>query len=513
MMKRKACFRLAIEAFVAFVVPPLGGGARHRRVLAAPRAAPPPKGGTTNAGRSAFPYSQMQTVLVLLLVLVVSAFGQTSKVTAEVTPANTSISVYARLIDPARGLTADELAHYALQHNGELLAARQMIAAATGLWQQAALKPNPMLETSGTQAATSPDNYQMIGVEWPLELGGRRQARSLVAQREVELRNAEVAEFERKLTAEVRLKYAEALAAARNLNFAEEMLRLTRDSLRLTQARVELGKSAPLESSTMQVETQRAEVWRLNFESQAEVALLALKQVIGMPPEEALALRGEWLNDTPLPAPADLLRTALAARPDLAMLRAAETLAGAQIEQARREGRVDASLFANYQRMSFGYDVRGFNAAGQLAPVTGVFHMMTFGARLTLPTRNQNQGLIAATVAAAEAARHRLEFAELATRNELMAARIRLEKARAALAVYRDQVRAPAQRNLDLARRTYATGFRSALDYLVEQRRYIEIETGYTDALKAGLLARIELERVVGAPLPASDQLKAEKEQ
>lgn len=424
-----------------------------------------------------------------------------------------SASAYRRLIDPARGLKADELARYALQHNGELLAARQMIAEATGRWQQAALKPNPLLETSGTQAVNSADNNQVIGLEWPLELGGRRTARAMVGAREVELRTAEVAEFERKLTAEVRMKYAEALAAARNLNFADETLQLTRDSLRLTQARVELGKSAPLESSTLQVEAQRAEVWRLNFESQAEVALLALKQVIGMPPEESLALRGEWLDDAPLPPQADLLRTALAARPDLAVLRAAEALASAQIEQARREGRIDASLFANYQRMNFGYDVRGFNAAGQLVPVTSVFHMLTFGARFTLPTRNKNEGLIAAAAAAAEAARLRREFAELATRNELMAARVRLEKAHAALAVYRNQVREPAQRNLDLVRRTYATGYRTALDYLAEERRYIEIETGYTDALKAGLLARIELERVVGAPLPASDLLKAEKEQ
>ncbi len=429
---------------------------------------------------------------------------------------NASVSASRRLVDPARGLTAKALVRYALAHNGELLAARQMIAEATGRWQQAALKANPMLETSGTQAANSPDNYQMIGVELPLELGGRRSARALVGAREVELRNAEVREFERKLTAEVRMKYAEALAFARNLNFADETLRLTRDSLRLTQARVESGKSAPLESSTMQVETQRAEVGRLNFESQAEVALLALKQVIGMPPEETLTLGGEWLpmvDDSLLPPQADLLRTALASRPDLAVLRAAEALAGAQIEQARREGRIDASLFANYQRMSFGYDVRGFNAAGQLAPVTGVFHMLTFGARFTLPTRNKNEGLIAAAVATAEAARLRREFAELATRNELMAARVRLDKARVALAIYRDQVREPAQRNLDLVRRTYATGYRTALDYLFEQRRYIEIETGYTDALKAGLLARIELERVVGAPLPAADQLKAEKEQ
>lgn len=436
------------------------------------------------------------------LLLTACVWAQGDAVTAEVVNSVPFVSTYHRLIDPVRGLTAEELVRYALQNNGELLAARQMVAAATGRWQQAALKPNPMLETSATQAANTPDNNQMIGLVWPLELGGRRQARSLVAQREVELSVAEVAEFERKLAAEVRQKYGEAIAAARQLKFTEELLDLTRDSHRLVQARVELGKSAPLESSEIMVEAQRVAALRINYESQAEVALFALKQVCGMPPEEALSLRGEFLNEAALPPPAELLRNALATRPDLIVLRTAERLAAAQAEQARREGRIDASVFANYQRMNWGYDVRGFNAAGQLAPVSGVFHYLTFGARWTLPTRNQNQGLIAAAMAALEAARHRREFAELVTRNEIMTALVRLEKARAALVVYRDQVRAPAQGNLDLVRRTYAAGYRTALDYLAAQRRYIEIETGYTDALKESFLALSELARVTAQPLP-----------
>ena len=502
-MKRKACFRLSDFPFDFVLWRPHNVGAdlcvcpgrvrRNRR-----RQTPP---GQTHRSAPTLRRS-LRFALACLLTLAVSALAQTSEITAEAAP----VSTYNRLVDAAHGLTADELVRYALLHNGELLAARQMIAEANGRWQQAALKPNPMLETSGTQAVTSADNNQMIGVEWPLELGGRRQARVLVGQREVELRTAEVREFERKLAADVRLKYAEAIAAAHNLKFTEELLDLTRASHRLVQARVELGKSAPLESSAVLVEAERAEVLRINYESKAEVALLALKQVCGMPPEELLSLRGEFLAERALPPPAELLRTALAARPDLAVLRAAESLAAAQIEQARREGRVDASLFANYQRMSSGYDVRGFNAAGQLAPVSGVFHYATFGARLTLPVRNKNQGLIAAATAAAEAARQRREFAELVTRNEIAAALVRLEKARAALSVYRDKVREPAQRNLDLVRRTYAVGYRTALDYLAEQRRFIEIETGYTEALKESFMALVELERVAGATLPVSGE-------
>jgi cobalt-zinc-cadmium efflux system outer membrane protein len=421
---------------------------------------------------------------------------QTVEVVTASAPA--AVSTYARLIDPLKGQTADELVRYALEHNGELLAARKMIDEARGRLHQAALKANPMLEANGKQAVNTSDNNQMVGLEWPLELGGRREARTLVGQREVELREAEARDFERKLAAEVRTKYAEAIAAARNLKFADELLRLTRDSHQLVQARVEHGKSAPLESSEVWVELNRADVLRLSLESKTEVALLELKKAIGMPPDEELQLRGEFIVEAKLPPPPELLQRALATRPDLAALRAAETLAEAQAEQARREGRVDASLFAGYERMSSGYDVLGFNAAGSPVPVVGVFHYATFGVRFTLPVRNKNQGLIEAALAAAAAARQRREFAELVVRNEIASATTRLGKAQSALAVYRDKVREAALRNVDIVHRAYQVGYKTAIDYLAEQRRFTEIETGYTDTLKEYFEALVEIERVTG---------------
>jgi cobalt-zinc-cadmium efflux system outer membrane protein len=413
-------------------------------------------------------------------------------------------SMYSQFIDSVNGLTPDDVVRYALAHNGELAAARKMIAEARGKLRQAGLKPNPTIESSGTRAVTSPDNMQMIGAELPLELGGRRKARVEVAQRELEMREAEVADFERKLTAEVRMKYGEVIASARNLRFTENLLGLTRDSHRLVHARVELGKSAPLEQNLVFVELNRVDAMRINFEGKTEVAMLELRKSIGMQPIEPLKLRGEFDTGRP-PAPqSDAIRNALASRPDLVAARAAETLAQAQIEQARVEGKVDASIFANYQRQNMGFDVRGFNEAGALVPVQSVFHYATFGVRLTLPVRNKNQGAIEAAVAAAEAAKSRREFGELVVRNEVAAAYARFERAQQALTVYREGVRNQAERNLEVVRQTYTLGQKTALDYIGEQRRFVEVETGYTDVLKEYFNSLVELERAAGKPVPSA---------
>ena len=57
-----------------------------------------------------------------------------------------------------------------------------------------------------------------------------------------------------------------------------------------------------------------------------------------------------------------------------------------------------------------------------------------------------------------------------------------------------------AARNLDVVRQSYALGRGSLLDVIAEQRRYIDIENGYTDALKQVYDAGVEIARVTGTP-------------
>src|SRR5262249_26880322 len=306
---------------------------------------------------------RLLTALALLIFAAGGGLAQSVSVSSE--PEHTSAnaeqgSAFARLIDPATGMTADDLVRYALEHNGELQAARKMIAEARGRLRQAGLKPNPTLEASGMQAVTGPDNNMAIEIELPLELRGRRKARVAVVERELQMKEPEARDFERRLAAEVRMKYADAIAQARNLKFTDELLDMFRNSHRLIQARVELGKSALLDQNMAWVELNKADVMRIGFESKTEVAILELKKVAGMPPEEKLGLRDESDAERHPPQESEAWRSALESRPDLALLRSAESVAAAQAEQARVEGKIDASVFAGYERMNFGYDIRGF---------------------------------------------------------------------------------------------------------------------------------------------------------
>lgn len=407
----------------------------------------------------------------------------------------------ARYVDSLSGMTADEAVAYALAHNGELLAARKEIEAAEALVRQAGLRPKPRLDVEGSRQINGKDNTVMATAMLPLELGGRRPARIAVAQRELEVRQHEVADRERLLAAEVRMKFGETLAQALKLAFTEELLANNRRGYDLIAARVGEGATAPLEQNMALVELNRLRSMRENVEGKLEVLMLELRNLIGMPPQEPLQLRGDFSNllDQPAPIAVETER-ALRERPDLLAVRALEDLAAARIEQARAAGRLDASVLAGYQRMNSSFPVFGVDQNGQLQPVQDVFHFLKFGISLDLPLRNKNQGAIEAAVVEAEAARQRREFAELTVRREVATAYAQYQSAARAMEIFRVGVRDQAKANLDVVRQTYELGSKTLLDYIAEQRRFIELENDFIDAQLATYSARVQMERATASP-------------
>ncbi|HWZ01110.1 MAG TPA: TolC family protein, partial [Edaphobacter sp.] len=189
-------------------------------------------------------------------------------------------------------------------------------------------------------------------------------------------------------------------------------------------------------------------------------------------------------------------------RPDLAFQRANELLAHAELRSDRAMGRPDASVFGGYERPDSGFSQEAFDAAGNLRPIRQTFNYATFGLNINLPLFNRNQGAVAADTAAIQAARSRIAAVDLSLRHEVAQNLIRFNGAQARVTVYRSGVRDQAAHNLDVVRQTYSYGRTTLLEVIAEQRRYIDIETGYTDILLYAYAARISLEQAIGTNLP-----------
>lgn len=405
-------------------------------------------------------------------------------------------------LDLEQGVTEAELVTQALASNPTLQAQRQQIAMAKGDVTQAHLRQNPSLTIGGLKEVNGDDHGINVGGSLPLELFGRRARRTEVAEDKEGATQQNVTDQERLLAAEVRMRFAQALASIRDLMFIEQLLQVNRDFLKLMEDRVRQGATPSLDADETRVEVNRIETLRINDQAKAEVAILALQETVGIDPEKTIRLKGA-LELAPLNYDQkQLLQLAMDHRPDLAFRHANEELANAELRSDQATGKPDASVFGGYERPNSGFSQEAFDAAGNLRPIREAFNHVVFGLNISLPVFNRNQGAVAADTAAIQAARSQVAAVNLNLRHEVAQNLIRFNGAQARVAGYRSGVRDQAARNLDVVRQTYSYGRTTLLDVIAEQRRYIDIETGYTDILLDAYAARIALEQAVGTNLP-----------
>lgn len=394
--------------------------------------------------------------------------------------------------------TVDDLVARGLAENPDLRAARTEVQAAKGRLLQAGFRPNPMLDLSGSRSVTGPDNSQTLGISWPLDLGGRRDARVAVAARELATKEVQVADRGRRLAAEIRMKAGELFAAQRDLRITDDLLTATRESQRLVSQRVREGATPALDESLLTVEITRLEAQRAMRSGRVESLRVQLAPLIGASPSVPFEVSGTLEAQPTLPDRESALRQALEQRADLRMAALEEDAARARVDKERAEGRYDASLVLGYQRQSTGFDLMGMTGDGRFKPIEDVFHMLMFGLSITLPVRHQNQGNIAAAQAEVEGTQRRREAADLMVRQEVVSAYAQYEAVTRAADIYATRVLETARRNFAVVRQTYELGRVGLLDVIADQRRLIDLEMGYTEVLKQRWDSVVEIQRAVG---------------
>ncbi|MGH9658527.1 MAG: TolC family protein [Bryobacteraceae bacterium] len=403
-----------------------------------------------------------------------------------------------------RDVSLEELQRLALERNVDLLAVRQEIAASRGLLTQTRLRPNPGLDfTLGTgRPLGSPGERAMeIGYAHTFELGGKRARRIDVGSAGVEIAELLVADRERLLITDIKVRYAEALAAERNLEMLGELSELTQRAYRVAQQRVSEGEAAPVERALLQVEAGRMTADRLLAESASARAVAALKLAAGLDLAELLVLRDQMKAPAIALSLEEAIAKALAGRPDLKVARAEENRADADLRLARAERVPDVIGVARYGRIESQFPQFGTTVSGQLALLRDTDHVLTVGVSIPLPFADRNQGNIETAMARRQSAGLRRQFVEQSVRTEVTAAYTQYVAALQALEAFGQDVVNQSQESIKIIRASYDLGEVQLLDLLQEQRRLVETQKAYTEILKEHYVSRAALEAAVSAEL------------
>jgi cobalt-zinc-cadmium efflux system outer membrane protein len=415
-----------------------------------------------------------------------------------------------RYFDAVQGASSDDLVRRAFTANSDLAAARLDIERARARVRQSGLRANPTFDfeqTTGKFTGSPGERETTIGIALPLEVNGQRRSKVNLAQAELEAAEAEVADRERRLMAEVRGVYVETLAAIRELTITEGINNLDLQTARIVAARVTEGESAPIELNLLRAEVDRLRSRRALVEGRLQVTMLRLKSLAGMAPDEPLRIR-EDLTAPPLSQPsaslAASLDTALRMRPDARLARLTEKVAQAGLELARAQGRPDVTAFTKY---SSNRTVIDNTPVGALRDKDKV---LSFGVSVTIPLFNRNQGAKAEAATAIAQAQRRREFVEQLVRAEVTSAYARYEAAQAALNIFEQGVLARSTENIKSMRGAYELGAFRMTELLSEQRRLLDSQREYTEALAERYKALSDLLSAIGAPADSVDRQKEE---
>lgn len=365
---------------------------------------------------------------------------------------------------------------------GQTPAAREAAAlqdAARARADQARVRPNPTLALEVENVLGSGPFSGLGGgdstltLTQDLELWGRRGARIGAADAEARSAALRGALALADAAGRLALTYAEAEAAQRRAELAQESLALTLEDARAALLLVEKGREPLLRG--IQAESEAAASRAMADEAAAERdAAFARLTVVAMLPTPVTSVPVSLLDQT---------ATARTGVPQAPSVRVAEA------ERQAAERRIDVERVRSRPDISATVGVRRFEAEDAAA--------LTFGVSMPLPLFDRNRGNIEAARAEFRAADARLAAARQDSQADRAAAQARLSASTSRVRAA-DAGVSSAEEAYRLSRIGFEAGRISQLELRVTRTALVAARTAAVDARMARVRAEIDLARLDG---------------
>lgn len=216
----------------------------------------------------------------------------------------------------AQPLDRRRVEELALARQPQLQAAQLEVEATQKLIDQAQMSPNPVLGLGTEAPALRIVSRIQMSLSQPIELGGKREARTHLAEVNHQVAGAREHEAERQLLLEVRQAYAELLVAERRVNLESQAAATAQRQWKLAQERFRLGDIPKVEVMQLEADASRAQAAAVQSQAEREMHRSALAVWLGLPAKD-LEVQGQLGSNAALPPLKELQSLALSQRPDL----------------------------------------------------------------------------------------------------------------------------------------------------------------------------------------------------
>jgi cobalt-zinc-cadmium efflux system outer membrane protein len=385
-------------------------------------------------------------------------------------------------VESTGDLTIDRAIALATSRSLTLEAARRARAIRDAAITVAGQRPNPDL----TFETTRDTPHQTIGVDWPLEIGGRRARRLDLAKEERTLADVDVTRAERAVRRQTRETFYRLVAAEEAVTIAQGARALAARLRDVTEQQFEAGAVPRLEVMQAELALARADADSQQAGADRVAARAALAAVLNLPPQQALAVKGGLLDRVAAPSLADAVAAAVTANADLQLADRDMAVEQRRLDLLKAE-RVPAPVVS----------------AGAVLNAPGEFNAgPRAGVSVGLPIFTRNQGEMAASVATLAQLRAGREATARTVENAVFGLLARIDAQRGRTTVYGTQLVPTATAIESLAEDSYRSGRTSVLSVFEAQRSVRDVQR---EALAAALELQdllAELEELIGTPLP-----------
>jgi outer membrane protein TolC len=392
----------------------------------------------------------------------------------------------------------------ALQRNPEIVVAARRVAMAQAHVGVAGAFDDPSLMYQGWQIpARKPwdlnQALHMLTITQRLPGLGKRGLRVASAYDDVDVARAELEGTKQAVLTQVRAAFYALLRNADELRIHDEQNTLARQATEAARFRYVVGGVPQQDLLKAQIALTKLVDHLVMLQQDGSVARANLNTLMGRDPAEPLEVTGQYAIPTALPMQAELERTALQRRPELAAVTAAINRSESKLKLASKGYSPDVSISGGYMLMPSGSRFRND-------------YMAELSVGLPWLNRGKHESEIEAARAELELERAEFENQRAIVFNEIQQALIRANAAQKLVQLYRDNLRPQVETTLNSTLAAYQAGRTDFLNLLDSQNTTVDVELSYFRALSDFDQQMAELERAVGAPVSRNTSANAAQE-
>ena len=376
------------------------------------------------------------------------------------------------------GMNLAELETIALGNNPTLVQAAMRVRAAQGKLLQAGLYPNPTIGYLGDEIGNEGRaGFQGARLGQEIVTGGKLQARSAVAAREIE--QAEFAFQSQRLRVlnDVRSLWYDVLAAQHAIKLNEKLVDIGQQGVTTAEQLLSAKEVSRLDVLQARIEADAARLQLVNAQNRHRAVWRRLAAVAGTPDLKPAPLAGSLEEQVPELAWDGVLLRLWQESPELAEAHAGVRRARSVLTQqcAERFANVDLGGKVQYDSAT-NYTVAGVEVG------------------MALPIFNRNQGNISQAQAQLVSAEREVRRVELALQERLAAVFEQYDNARNEVVKYAADILPNAQTSLDLVLAAYKQAQIDYVTLLTAQRTYSRVKLAYLESLRQYHLSRTVLD-------------------